>query len=273
MKKRPLIFAFASIPPRVKFNVAQLVHSFRTSQTRQPDLILMSYPKTFRRFPGVHRAPHSVPGLIVHVPEEDAGPATKWLGALEYIEQHPELRDAFLVIGDDDIDYKDTFLELMLRRLQEDDTKVYAGFIEHEKIGPLKLSVAQGCSGVGVAARLAVPLLKLPRFEECFETDDVWISNAFQQLGLDVVNVVPGVNEYSATRKASHAYQAWLAQNGISDAGGLAYLPNAGTDKNTLCALAVSETTIQRRQFVWRVVICVTALCVLVFTVCVPMLL
>jgi len=238
----PLVFAFASIPPRVEANVGSLVEVMTKHQTRPPDVILLSYPKTFRRFAGIHEAP-SVPGLTVHRPVSDEGPATKWLGALEYIAGTPELKNALLIIGDDDIDYKEDFLELMERRLLADATKVYAGYIEPDEIGPFNVRVAQGCSGIGMAAPVAAPLLQVARFEDCFRTDDVWVSDAFQKLGVEVVNVVPSINGYAATRHIDDAgdYQEWLTQSKRSDAGGLFYEPEAGSIANEACANAAAR--------------------------------
>ena len=116
---RKVIFAFASVPPRVG-NVSRIVDTL-SRQTLIPNEILLVYPHEFQRFCSAELSNEleSDPRLTIFRNCTDVGPLTKFLGALEYIEQCGN-DDIWLIVGDDDIDYNETFVDDIVTRLEHD---------------------------------------------------------------------------------------------------------------------------------------------------------
>lgn len=70
--------------------------------------ILINIPHEYRKW-GAFELPsflNGMPGITIHRPATDYGPATKLLGALEYVRTRPEI--AHVITVDDDICFQDT---------------------------------------------------------------------------------------------------------------------------------------------------------------------
>jgi hypothetical protein len=222
------------IPPRVS-NVSPMLETIKR-QTLRPDAMIVLYPRSFVRFP-------TRPSLVVEDHEslirivedcEDVGPLTKFTGSIDYLAKNGAL-DSWLVIGDDDIDYRDDFIEKCVKRLETNPSLAYTGFIEDvEYDGDLK--VAQGCSGIAIHAQLISDISTLKKVPACFETDDIWISAQLRFKGI-LVSTIGAKSDYAETRRSSTdtQYQQNMRLSRMTEAGGLRYLSDSGYEKNKSC--------------------------------------
>lgn len=229
----PVYFAFTTIPERCQ-NIEKIVDIMK-KQTVKPYKIIISIPQNYKRASNkeCHISPKILndPNVVIYHPPKDYGPLTKLWGALQYLNG----KKCYLIIGDDDIPYRKDFIEKCVKRLNQDKSKVYAGYIEEDKLDG-DLEVLQGCSGVAFYTPLIQDILQYKELPLCFGTDDVWISSYLKHKNIPLALISPDNNSYSSTRLEGD-YQNLLQSEGLTDKGGLYYESDAGVEKNRKCYL------------------------------------
>lgn len=187
-------FMFTSTPPRAH-RLPRVLNIMR-KQTRRPDRVILSIPKTYSRFGSPYVLPSGRdPLLIVNVLAHDAGPLSKYLGVMMVQENN-----AMIIIGDDDVDYGPTFIEDFVTALRErrDLNAVVTGQFD-KSFGRLSPGV-MAFAGVGCYAkhlrRLVRRVLRLPVPAQCFLADDVVATHYFK--------IVSGYKLYNVTRQTSN---------------------------------------------------------------------
>lgn len=160
-------------------------------QTRPPDRILLSLPRSSRRegtgyeVPGF-LAPDSELGRSVEIvhSEHDFGPGTKLLGCLPAIDE-----PSILVLTDDDVRYAPTFLEDLVNS-QGAQPNVACSYYTYRARG---LTIGQGCDGFAMWSPATDGLREWvePHLEDraIFHHDDVWISFFLARAGVRIRRV------------------------------------------------------------------------------------
>jgi len=190
-----LIVTLTTIPPR--FHTLPDVLASLRAQTCRPDRIVITIPRTYRRFPGVHALPPLPEYVDILTPADDPGPAGKILPAARAFAG----QDCDILYCDDDCAYAPhwacAFLEA--RKAKGQNTVIAgSGFdVVRLGLGPAKqarrgkdapaglIDVAQGFCGV---------LVRPEHFDHithnmppmAWPVDDVWLSGNFARLGLPI---------------------------------------------------------------------------------------
>lgn len=185
----PVIAAMTTLPSRIGAIEATLVSL--VGQTRPPDRILLSLPRSSRR-EGIgyeipaFLAPDSDLGRsveIVHT-EHDFGPGTKVLGCLPAIDE-----PSILVLTDDDVCYAPSFLEDLVN-CQGAAPDVACSYFTYRARG---LTIGQGCDGFAMWSPAVSDLREWvePQLEDpaIFHHDDVWISFFLARHGVRIRRV------------------------------------------------------------------------------------
>jgi hypothetical protein len=160
-------------------------------QTRPPDRILLSLPRTSRR----EGTGYDVPAFlardselgrsveIVHT-EHDFGPGTKLLGCLPAV-----VEPSILVLVDDDVRYAPSFLEDLVN-CQGARPDVACSYYTYRTRG---LTIGQGCDGFAMWSPATIGLREwvAPHLEDpaIFHHDDVWISFHLARAGVRLRHV------------------------------------------------------------------------------------
>lgn len=170
--------------------------------------ILINIPHEYRKW-GAFELPSfldGMPGITIHRPSTDYGPATKLLGALEYVRSRPEIDH--IVTVDDDICFQDTrhlrYLVTYARALPEHAVTVGGIRLKHEPYSSgdgLKyknafryVDVPAGYKGVVYpvdklgASQLPFEL-KDGLIEGVFHDDDAYFGIVLSQLGVPLIAV------------------------------------------------------------------------------------
>ena len=192
---RQVFFLMSSTPSRAH----RLTMTLRAmdNQTLRPTRVILSIPRTYERFPGqAYRVPdtggaHLSALLEVHRIPWDAGPLCKYFGVTRIADD-----DAFVVVGDDDVDYAPTFVEDLVVALDVHPrgTSVVASQLD-DKFGRLSPGV-MAYGGVACRARQLRSLAEryarpgaAPR--TCFHADDVLVTYFFKWTRGDQVHRSP----------------------------------------------------------------------------------
>lgn len=126
------IVTLSSIPSR--FSLLQETLARLSRQNQRPDHIVVYLPRRYRRFPDYDGQIPEVPkGVEVRVVEEDFGPATKLLPALQDFSG----QDLDILFCDDDMDYRPQWTSWFLRerQMRPNDCLSLVGF-DVENPGP-----------------------------------------------------------------------------------------------------------------------------------------
>lgn len=100
MRGDEVLISLTSVPRRFARSLAQTVAGLRR-QSIKPT-ILLNIPTHYRKWGEAPPLPFEIPpGVKLYRPSQDFGPATKLLGALEYIRDRPQIR--FIATADDDL--------------------------------------------------------------------------------------------------------------------------------------------------------------------------
>jgi hypothetical protein len=181
-----VIAAMTTLPSRIGAIEATLTSL--VEQTRPPDRILLSLPRSSRRegtgyeVPGF-LAPDTELGRFVEIvpTENDFGPGTKLLGCLPAIDE-----PSILVLTDDDVRYAPSFLEDLVA-CQGARPDVACSYYTYRARG---LTIGQGCDGFAMWSPATVGLHEWvrPHLEDpaIFHHDDVWISFFLARAGVQV---------------------------------------------------------------------------------------
>jgi len=186
------VISLTTIPPR--FATLPRVIKTLWAQDARPDRIILTVPKTYRRFQGNHPLP-DLPGVEVLRPEADPGPAGKALTAA----QHLRGQACKLLYCDDDWHYgpggSAGFLEAA--GSHPDDVLCASGY----DVGRLGLGkrdnarperrvsdIAQGFAGVLIQPDMLDDVaFEMP--ELAWAVDDVYLSATYARLGLGIRQV------------------------------------------------------------------------------------
>ena len=213
------IISLASIPPRFA-QLPRVVAGLQAQGAR----VLVTLPRTYRRFPGEHAVPN-LPGVEILRPEEDLGPAAKVLHAARMLRG----QDVDLLYCDDDWDYAPGWVDSFRKTRAAHPDAVLAGATfgaERMKLsGP---PIAQGFAGVMIRPDWLDDTAMSPP-EPAWAVDDIWLSGAFARAGRAVVEVP------EARRLATP----------LADPGSLQDAQVAGQSRaeaNLACALHMAES-------------------------------
>jgi len=108
-----VLLSLTSIPRRLNTCTLKVLEALKESGYP----VLISIPKVYKKW-GESIVPNEIKNdskIIMWTPKDDFGPATKLLGALEYVEEHPEIE--YIITFDDDRYYESTgdFVKYMLK--------------------------------------------------------------------------------------------------------------------------------------------------------------
>jgi len=101
LKSEECLISLTSVPRRFHRSLPQVIDGLL--QQRSNHTVLVNIPHTYRKW-GPAAAPEHVEGrngVILYRPSKDFGPATKLLGALEFIRDKPHVK--YIVTVDDDV--------------------------------------------------------------------------------------------------------------------------------------------------------------------------
>lgn len=165
-----LTIALTTIPPR--FSGLADVTDRLINQTI-PVRVVVSIPKSYRRFPGEFAIPDLPDGVIVTRPTRDCGPATKLLGCLG----DPQVND--ILYCDDDWDYGSGWAEALLSVRPSRNHAVAASTFRVSRLKrcgePPHDQIAQGFGGVLVRKGMFDDtVFDLPN--AAYAADDIWLS-------------------------------------------------------------------------------------------------
>ncbi len=118
-----IIVSLSTIPSRIR-HIEPVIRSL-INQSVPPDEIHIQLPKYCIK----EQRGYDIPAffkdyeqLIVNVPDKDLGSSTKWFYPLQYLKNE---NNTFLIIVDDDCSYQEDSIELLLKRLSEDENCCY----------------------------------------------------------------------------------------------------------------------------------------------------
>lgn len=97
-------FLFTSTPTR-SHRLAKIM-DIMDKQTLRPTRVILSIPHSYSRFENTYNVTSSHELLLVNYLASDAGPLSKYFGVSKVPQD-----DSVVVVGDDDVDYADTFVE------------------------------------------------------------------------------------------------------------------------------------------------------------------
>ena len=127
----------------------------------------------------------------------DVGPATKLLGGLDQLPTN-----SLVVVVDDDIIYRPQMLERLVRQWRKSPNAVCANQVgEHRE--------AMGFAGYLIAKPLLRGIEKLIMPPECRLVDDTWLSWAYRQLGLEIIQLPGEVWQEAADQTATDRHPNW----------------------------------------------------------------
>ncbi len=183
-----LVVSLTSIPPR--FPSLPKVIAALWQQDVRPDRILLTIPKSYRRFPGTFALP-DLPGVEVLRTQTDLGPASKVLPAAKALQG----QKCQLLYCDDDWIYAPDWSAGFLRaaKAQPKKTVICASGYNVGRLG-VKSSAQQGCvdiaqgfGGVLIQPEWLPPAAFTP--PECaWAVDDIWLSGMFAKQEIPVWN-------------------------------------------------------------------------------------
>jgi hypothetical protein len=198
----PLLVSLTTTPSRLPHIRPTLDSLFE--QTLTPDRVLLCLPTWSKRENTRYCWPvwlsAYVPRLQIVECQEDFGPGTKLLGALDHM-QDPSC----LIIADDDMRYKRSFLEILYQH-QIRNTRASFSYYTY-KVGPITLG--QGADGFSFHSSnlrgirpyaeraIAFPPLRV--------VDDLWISAYLWHRGVQVESLAHTVPDRGAVYEISHS--------------------------------------------------------------------
>jgi hypothetical protein len=101
IQQKQIIVSLTSVPARFQQSLPRAIESLQRQTLQCP--ILLNIPKHYDKWGSVADVPR-FDGVTLYTPCKDYGPATKLLGALEYVRDHREISHVITV--DDDIIYQ-----------------------------------------------------------------------------------------------------------------------------------------------------------------------
>lgn len=180
-----VVFMLTSTPPRAR-RVGIVLENMR-AQTRRPDCVLLSLPRTYLRPPFrslKYELASSIakdPLLQIHYVDHDAGPLTKYFG-VEVLTNSSDI----VIVGDDDVWYDSTFIEDFACAVASDAPGVVFSSGRDGSCGATLGACVMGFRGVGMRASMLrqTPTLRVPA--ACFLADDVLITHHFRTRGFQI---------------------------------------------------------------------------------------
>ena len=108
--KPHVLISLTSIPRRLDGSLPEILAGLKRQRLKSQ--ILVNIPTHYRKWGAVEipQALREIEDVIVFSPSKDYGPGTKLLGALEYIQQHPEITHV-ITVDDDMVIDDDRYLE------------------------------------------------------------------------------------------------------------------------------------------------------------------
>lgn len=166
----------ATIPPR--FDAVGDVLDSLLNQSREPDQIILSWCRTYARFPGTFSAPPVPDGVTMHE-TCDIGPLTK-------LSPLPNLQGR-VVWCDDDVLYGSGWLQALINAQTSDDDVVAATTFPIRRLRRDSDDlVVQGFGGVSVPVSALTHVLNAPK--AAIWADDIWISGHLAAQNIPVID-------------------------------------------------------------------------------------
>ena len=179
LKDARSVVSLTSIPPRF----ATLGPVLETLTAQGADAVVLTLPRTYRRFPGPTEAPPLPGGVTLLWSETDPGPALKLLGALAAC---PHAR---ITACDDDTLYGDGWLSALEEAGTGRIATTGAGWsvtrLKRPGCAPPATDIAQGFSGLSITPAMFGPeVFNIP--EVAWPVDDIWFSGHLAQRGIPI---------------------------------------------------------------------------------------
>jgi hypothetical protein len=181
----PLVVSLTTLPSRIDHLRATIDSLYE--QTCPPDKILLCLPKWSQRENAAYDRPNWLSlyhSLLEVVESDDDGPGTKLLGALDHI-----VTPTCLIVADDDMRYKPSFLEHLYRH-QVNEPAASFSYYTYPK-GPV--TVGQGADGLSFyspnLSGIHAYAKKAIKFPALWVMDDVWICAFLWRRGVPVKNL------------------------------------------------------------------------------------
>lgn len=193
-----LVVGMTSLPSRIPGIVPAL--SSVAVQERRPDRLVLSLPRTSRREGRGYELPAALlevlqehPWMEVHWMEEDFGPGTKILGALDWLAAHANpCSDDVLMVLDDDHEYSPHALGDLLHEQSaqgQEHVSTYFAYFFRGMMVPQGADIIAVPLGEGLVDKLpAYHRAFVAADRDCFLVDDLWIGMFFFMCGRSVTS-------------------------------------------------------------------------------------
>ena len=170
----PIYISLTTIPSRIS-NIEKCLMSL-LKQSLRPTKIFLNIPHFCKRENCSYELPsflfsHPLKDMVEITRCDDFGPGTKLLGSLSKIPN-----ESYLIICDDDLEYKPYFIEQLVipQSLHHDQSYTFYAYYFNE------MKIASGCEGISFYKKNLSDVENFARIalqdDYCYLVDDVWIS-------------------------------------------------------------------------------------------------
>jgi len=179
-------FSLTTTPSRIDY----FEPTIKSLVRQNPKTIYLNVPYVFKKTGERYNIPkwlnkYTKTGQVTLIRPEDKGPATKFMGLLEYRE-HSEGIDSeeYICVVDDDQIYNKYLLSNMIKKADEfQGARVISVHID---LAPPRL---QGWTGYIFKKKLLNNIINYPATNECFSVDDPWITSYFMDNNIEITRL------------------------------------------------------------------------------------
>lgn len=178
------VFFLLSTTPSRSFRLQQVV-SMMQHQSQSPAAVVLSVPKTYRRFHSRVEIPIELtlspksdrrPSLQINLIQTDAGPITKYFGATGLA------NESIVIVGDDDIIFGRSFIKDYATAVKSSPWGTVFSAGSDRSCGPALGPCVMGFKGVALRAGMLHGIERIRIPQECFLADDVFITYFFRRV-------------------------------------------------------------------------------------------